>query len=409
MPTNTLEARIEYLEKLIRAHLGVQFGRATSQIPHPQSDLTNYLKIADIDDTPVNGVVNAPISSNWAYDVAQLDFLVGTASGLLGGEIAVGTTPGGELGNTWASPTVDASHSGSTHAATQAAAEATASSALTAHAGAADPHTGYLKESTTIDFLVGTATADLAGEIVVGATPGGELGNTWASPTVATTHSGSSHAGVVSTHEAASDPHTGYRLESADHSHASTGLQAGQLGDSAFAAGALTKASIANRSRTIWLPAQVFTASGEGTPDLAVRGAGAGAYERMTMWAFDGSTEESILTVFYMPADWAAGSITLAHIFAPSTADGGNVMLQMLNTPLTGANLIDATLVTNDVQTTAVGSTAKALGSVATAAFTPTQSFNRLTIRRTGSQANDTYNAHDLWYAGALITYTADM
>ena len=30
-------------------------------------------------------------------------------------------------------------------------------------------------------------------------------------------------------HEAAADPHTGYRLESADHSHQSTGLQAGVL------------------------------------------------------------------------------------------------------------------------------------------------------------------------------------
>jgi hypothetical protein len=30
-------------------------------------------------------------------------------------------------------------------------------------------------------------------------------------------------------HEAAADPHTGYRLESADHSHQTTGLQAGQL------------------------------------------------------------------------------------------------------------------------------------------------------------------------------------
>ena len=36
-------------------------------------------------------------------------------------------------------------------------------------------------------------------------------------------------ASAVSSHEGAGDPHTGYRLESADHSHASTGLQAGQL------------------------------------------------------------------------------------------------------------------------------------------------------------------------------------
>lgn len=33
----------------------------------------------------------------------------------------------------------------------------------------------------------------------------------------------------TSGHVAASDPHTGYRLESADHSHATTGLQGGQI------------------------------------------------------------------------------------------------------------------------------------------------------------------------------------
>ena len=35
------------------------------------------------------------------------DYLVGTANGTLSNEIAVGTTPGGELGGTWASPTLD--------------------------------------------------------------------------------------------------------------------------------------------------------------------------------------------------------------------------------------------------------------------------------------------------------------
>jgi hypothetical protein len=67
---------------------------------------------------------------------ASADYLVGTASGSLSAEIVVGTTPGGELGGrrAWASPTVDATHSGSSHAATQAAAEATAAAALAAHA-----------------------------------------------------------------------------------------------------------------------------------------------------------------------------------------------------------------------------------------------------------------------------------
>lgn len=50
---------------------------------------------------------------------------------------------------------------------------------------------------TDADYLVGTANGSLSAEIVVGATPGGELGNTWASPTVDSTHSGSAHHAAV--------------------------------------------------------------------------------------------------------------------------------------------------------------------------------------------------------------------
>jgi hypothetical protein len=67
-----------------------------------------------------------------------VDYLVGTTDAGLSNEIVVGPTPGGELGGTWASPTVDASHSGSTHAATQAAAEATAAAALDTRLSAAN-------------------------------------------------------------------------------------------------------------------------------------------------------------------------------------------------------------------------------------------------------------------------------
>lgn len=58
-----------------------------------------------------------PLDTAAGAGLGAIDFLVGTATGLLSGEIAVGTTPGGELGNTWASPTVDATHSGSAHVA----------------------------------------------------------------------------------------------------------------------------------------------------------------------------------------------------------------------------------------------------------------------------------------------------
>jgi hypothetical protein len=216
--------------------------------------------------------------------VTDATFLVTAAHAGLSAEVVVGATPGGELGGTWASPTVDASHGGSTHAATQAAAESTAASALSSHAGAADPHTGYRLESadhshassglqggtithaattgrtandhhnqahsgtgadhtysglttghvltatsataaafqaaagggapTGADYLVGTAQGGLSAEIVVGATPGGELGGTWASPTVDSVHSGSAHLALGS---------TGSTAAAGDHTHAPSG------------------------------------------------------------------------------------------------------------------------------------------------------------------------------------------
>lgn len=156
------------------------------------------------------------------------DYLVGTADGGLSAEIVVGTAPGGELGGTWASPTVDATHSGSahhteSHASRHASAGADAvklddlaatddNTDLDASASAhglllklGGGSTNYLRADGTwaapsgagapssVDYLVGTADGGLSAEIVVGTSPGGELGGTWASPTVDATHSGSPH------------------------------------------------------------------------------------------------------------------------------------------------------------------------------------------------------------------------
>jgi hypothetical protein len=101
---------------------------------------------------------------------------------------------------------------------------------LATHAAAADPHTGYVREAdanwvdltdlgettlhthpagagapTDADYLVGTAHAGLSAEIVVGTSPGGELGGTWASPTVDATHSGSAHHTRAHAVDSASD------------------------------------------------------------------------------------------------------------------------------------------------------------------------------------------------------------
>jgi hypothetical protein len=76
----------------------------------------------------------------------------------LGLYVLEAATPGGELGGTYAVPTVDAVHSGSSHAATQAAAEATAAAALAGHTGdTSDAHdaSAVSVDSTT---LVGVGT-----------------------------------------------------------------------------------------------------------------------------------------------------------------------------------------------------------------------------------------------------------
>lgn len=64
-----------------------------------------------------------------------------------------------------------------------------------------------------IKYLVGEATEALDNEIVTGLVPAGDLNNTWDDPLVNTTHSGSSHAGVIASHVAAGDPHPVYWLD----------------------------------------------------------------------------------------------------------------------------------------------------------------------------------------------------
>lgn len=49
----------------------------------------------------------AATSATGDFGASNLDYLVGTATGGLSAEIAVGTSPGGELGCTWASPCLD--------------------------------------------------------------------------------------------------------------------------------------------------------------------------------------------------------------------------------------------------------------------------------------------------------------
>lgn len=82
------------------ANTGIVHYYCTTHSKLEQSDGTAYTDLYDFSS------VAAPTGA---------DYLVGTAQGSLSAEIVVGTTPGGELGGTWGSPTVDGTHSGSAH------------------------------------------------------------------------------------------------------------------------------------------------------------------------------------------------------------------------------------------------------------------------------------------------------
>jgi hypothetical protein len=248
----------------------------------------------------------------------------------------VGATPGGELGGTWAAPTVDADHSGSTHA-----------GIIAAHTAVSDPHPLYRREDLNhshassgleggvlatysqsghthaaayapigVNYLVGTADATLTSEIAVGTTPGGELGGTWASPTVDATHSGSTHAATQSAaestaataltnHAAAADPHTGYRLESADHSHASTGLQGGLVAHSVLTYAGLTTG-------------HVLTATSATAAAFAAPTGGGGTVSRMNI----PQTPTVSTSPAYTSGDAIGGLLTFANAAAATGGSG---------------------------------------------------------------------------------------
>lgn len=106
-----------------------------------------YICLGDSSNPPVYSWVDFIATASGAP--STVDYLVGTANATLTSEIVVGTTPGGELGGTWPTPTVDTTHSGSSHAGTQAAAEATAAAALAGHTG----DTGDAHDASAISIV----------------------------------------------------------------------------------------------------------------------------------------------------------------------------------------------------------------------------------------------------------------
>ena len=81
----------------------------------PKARRVRFIPAGTIAATNVQDAIEEVASEGAGGAPTDVNYLVGTADGGLSNEIVVGTTPGGELDNTWASPTVDGTHSGSAH------------------------------------------------------------------------------------------------------------------------------------------------------------------------------------------------------------------------------------------------------------------------------------------------------
>lgn len=125
---------------------------------------------------------------------------------------------------------------------------------------------------TTADYLVGTADGGLSNEIVVGTTPGGELGGTWASPTVDATHSGSAHTDFIA--KSFLDAKGDLITASADNTPSKLTVGADDtilMADAAQAGGLKWVASAT--------PAAISTSGATGTSDTFTRGDHTHAHE----------------------------------------------------------------------------------------------------------------------------------
>ena len=154
-------------------------------------------------------------------------------------------------------------------------------------------------------------------------------------------------AGAVTTHAGAADPHTGYRLESANHSHISTGLQAGQL-----TVAALSDAPAGELGGT-WASPTVDAnhAAGVYHEFDEIAAPGAGSANKLRVYAVDvagvtalGLVDSAGVAVAIRPVDWTDltdGGATTLHSHA--------VMVQTVNFVIDGGGSAITTGVKGDL------------------------------------------------------------
>ena len=210
-------------------------------------------------------------------------------------------------------------------------------------------------------------------------------------------------------HGAAADPHTGYRLESADHTHASTGAQAGQLGDSAFAAGALTNASFANRTRRIQMEPywNIRTGAAVAFATDAHGGLNSSTNLHIDQADADAAHKQIVYYPRVVPSDYVAGTVNL--LIKWSAAAAGNAVFNLFSAEVGDADTAPTTLLNASATVLAAPAVANTI-EVSTVALTTNPTADHtigLRIDMASDHANDTIgNSRTIW--DVWLEYTAD-
>lgn len=193
---------------------------------------------------------------------------------------------------------------------------------------------------TTADYLVGTANGSLSAEIVVGTTPGGELGGTWASPTVDATHSGSTHHTEDHDHDGSptqqltqanthQSPDTDAATSSLHHT-LGTGANQAAAGDHTHGGGATITVEEDGDTPITGVDHIVFdgaTVTDDTGGQVTVSGFGGGG--SLTVEEVDGSPTDSAVTKLVFP-NGTLGIASHVATYTPAGGGGGGLTVQDL-------------------------------------------------------------------------------
>jgi len=231
---------------------------------------------------------------------------------------------------------------------------------------------------SSADYLVGTAQSGLSAEIVVGTTPGGELGNTWPSPTVDTTHSGSSHASLPTQ---AANLDMGNNLV----------LNIGAAGTDFTAGGGLTLAGTQTDNDVLMVRGGASTPpAGSGLELLYAGGVGYLRSYNRTGGAYLQLNINDIITIAAANASVAVAA-PLTVILGSATASAQPVVAANVQTSATGvgntADTNDDTLFTYSLPSNSMSGNGKSVRVLASGHFATTANAKRV----------------KLWFAGAVI------